>query len=93
MRRAGTIVLVGLLSLELAFPTRNVVRRQLRILSSYAGTITDIEECLRLIAKGIIAPQVTEASMEHFPTVLHDLHAGKIKGRVALVPEGLKTVN
>lgn len=92
MRRAGTIVLVGLLSSELAFPTRSVVRRQLNILSSYAGTTADIEACLQLIAKGVLVPQVEEASMEHFPTILHDLHHGKIKGRIALVPEDMKAL-
>ncbi|KAK4941748.1 hypothetical protein LTR10_018352 [Elasticomyces elasticus] len=90
VRRAGTVVLVGLLSSELLIPSQSVVRRQLSILGSYAGTIFDVEACLDLIAKGVLVPQVIEGSMRDFPTILEDLHHGKIKGRIALIPEGLE---
>jgi propanol-preferring alcohol dehydrogenase len=81
-------VLVGLLSPELSFRTATIVRKQINILGSYGGTCADIKACLDLIAKGRLSPQVVTGRLEDFPTVLDDLHAGKIKIRIALVPEG-----
>lgn len=48
---------------------------------------------LQLIAKGHLTPQLQVDSMANFPSVLHDLHAGKIVGRVALIPEGMEGVS
>lgn len=89
VRLAGTIVVVGLLSPELSLPTSKLVRKQLSSLGSYAGTISDLEACLDLISKGHIVPQVSEGSMRDFPTILEDLHLGKFKGRIVLIPEDL----
>ncbi|KIW88091.1 uncharacterized protein Z519_11201 [Cladophialophora bantiana CBS 173.52] len=88
-RLSGTIVLVGLLSPELPLACPIVVRRQLNILGSYGGTIQDVEACLDLIQKHVIIPHVVTESLKDFPTLLEDLHHGKIKGRVAMIPEGL----
>jgi len=81
--------MVGLLSPELTFRTATIVRKQLNILGSYGGTCSDIEACLDLIANGVLVPQVTTASMRDFPTILDDLHNGKVKSRIALIPEGM----
>lgn len=48
---------------------------------------------LELIAKGHVTPQLQVDSMANLPSVLHDLHAGKIVGRVALIPEGMEGVS
>lgn len=87
VRLAGTVVSVGLLSSELSIPTSKMVRRQLSMLGSYAGTISDVKECLDLISQGHLVPQVEERSMRDFPTILEDLHQGKFKGRIVLIPE------
>lgn len=89
VRLSGTVVVVGLLGPELSFLTSKVVRKQLSVLGSYAGTISDVEACLDLIAKGQLVPQVGEATMKDFPAILEDLHHGKFKGRIVLVPEDL----
>lgn len=62
-------------------------RKQLDILGSYAGTKTDVEACLDLIANGHLVPQVREGKMSDFPKILKDLHEGKFKGRMVLVPD------
>lgn len=80
------MVVVGLLGRELKLSSPTIVRRQLNILGSYAGTHADVEACLHLISTGALVPQVAEESMVNFPTVLEDLHCGKIKGRVVLIP-------
>ncbi|OQV08477.1 hypothetical protein CLAIMM_12742 [Cladophialophora immunda] len=89
VRLSGTIVLVGLLSPELPLASPIVVRRQLNILGSYGGTIQDVEACLDLIQKNVIVPQVVTGSLKDFPALLEDLHHGKIKGRVVMIPEEL----
>ncbi|KIX99557.1 uncharacterized protein Z520_05133 [Fonsecaea multimorphosa CBS 102226] len=91
VRLSGTVVLVGLLSPEVPLTSPIVVRRELNILGSYAGTIQDVEACLDLIKRKVIVPQVVKGSLKHFPTLLEDLHHGKIKGRVAMIPEGLES--
>lgn len=89
VRLAGTVVLVGLLDPNISFHSVNAVRKQLNILCGYGGTYSDIEASLDLIAKGVIKPQVETGSLADFQRILADLHAGKIKSRIALVPEGL----
>ncbi|OQV01156.1 Alcohol dehydrogenase GroES-like domain-containing protein isoform 2 [Cladophialophora immunda] len=90
VRMAGTVVLVGLLHGELTLPSFVAVRKQLDILCSYGGTVEDLVASLDLISQGIITPQVETGSMADFPHILEDLHAGKIKSRIALVPEDLQ---
>ncbi|KAK5064446.1 hypothetical protein LTR84_000279 [Exophiala bonariae] len=89
VRLAGTVVLIGLLNPNLSFHSVEAVRKQLNILCSYGGTHVDLRASLDLVAKGIIKPQVETGRLEDFPKVLADLHAGKIKSRIALVPEGV----
>lgn len=62
-------------------------RKRLSFKFSYGGQVSDLEEVLQLIAKGVIKPLVGPGKLEDFPTVLNDLVAGKIKGRVALLQE------
>ncbi len=90
VRMAGTVVLVGLLSWTLTLHSYVAVRKRLSILCSYGATYADLEACLDLIAKGVITPQVVTGSMADFPKVLEELHAGKVKSRIALVPEGME---
>lgn len=61
------------------------------MLGSYAGTIADVKACLDLIAGGHLVPQVSEADMKDFPSILEDLHHGKFKGRIVLVPDDAAT--
>lgn len=87
VRKAGTIVIVGLLGPDLSFATGTIVRKQLNILGSYGGTLSNIEACLDLIQKGVLVPQVTKGKMKDFPTILDDLHHGKIQGRMVMLPD------
>ncbi|KIW29424.1 uncharacterized protein PV07_05239 [Cladophialophora immunda] len=86
VRKAGTVVVVGLLGPELSLVTGTIVRKQLNILGSYGGTIENIKDCLNLIQRGVLVPQVTKGKMEDFPAILDDLHNGKIVGRMVMLP-------
>ncbi|KAJ9637561.1 hypothetical protein H2204_004710 [Knufia peltigerae] len=80
----------GLLSPELKFRTATLVRKQLDVLGSYAGTSADIAACLDLCAQGVLVPQIQEGSLKDFPQILEDLHHGKIKSRMVMRPEGME---
>lgn len=63
--------------------------KHLNILASFGGTKEETKASLDLIARGVLTPQVEMDSMANFPRVLQGLHEGKIKSRIALVPEGI----
>lgn len=89
VRHGGKLVQVGLLAPELTLNNLKAVRKHLSILCSYGGTMTDLKECIALISEGKLHPQVVSGSLDDFPQVLEDLHHGKIKSRIALIPQGL----
>lgn len=93
VRRAGTVVLVGLLNPSMSFNSLVPITKQLDVLGSYGGTSADLEASLDLIAKGVITPQVETGHMKDFPKILDDLDNGKIKSRIVLVPEGMEEAN
>lgn len=61
------------------------IRKRLSIIFTYGGQKRDLQEVLDLISKKAIQPQVDDAKLKDFPTVLKDLCDGKIKARVALL--------
>jgi propanol-preferring alcohol dehydrogenase len=85
VRRGGKIVNVGSLDTENTIHMKIGVRKRLIFIFSYGGTVKDLEEVLELIAKRKINPRVTDGKIKDFPTVLKDLHAGKLKTRFALL--------
>src|SRR5690554_4137512 len=48
IRRDGTVVVVGMGSLESTINTRDVILKQARIIGSYGGTIQDVIDCYEL---------------------------------------------
>jgi propanol-preferring alcohol dehydrogenase len=60
-------------------------RKRLSFIFSYGGQAQDLKEVLDLIRKGIVQPQVATKRLADFPTVLRDLHDGKLKGRTVLL--------
>lgn len=87
MRRGGKLLCIGSLDTENTIHMKTGTRKRLSYIFSYGGQVQDLKEVLDLIAMGHIKPQVSEGKLEDFPTVLHALGEGKIKGRVALIHE------
>ncbi|KAK5080515.1 hypothetical protein LTR70_008835 [Exophiala xenobiotica] len=86
VRFGGKIVLVGLLAPQVSINTFLSVRKHLSLLCSYGGTMSDLKECLALVSNGKLRPQVETGKLDDFPHILEDLHAGKVKSRIALRP-------
>jgi len=59
------------------------------VLYTFGGHSADIVEGMKMIADGSLKPQVETVAMQDFPTALRDLHEGRVKSRVVLIPEGL----
>lgn len=62
------------------------IKKRLTIVFNYGGKYEDVGEVLDLISKKIVRPVVETGDLKDFPKVLQDLHEGKIKSRMALIP-------
>jgi propanol-preferring alcohol dehydrogenase len=47
---------------------------------------------MELISKGVLTPRVETGALKDFAKKLAELHEGKIKSRIALVPESVSAV-
>ncbi|EIW63293.1 alcohol dehydogenase [Trametes versicolor FP-101664 SS1] len=86
VRTGGTVVLIGLYGDALSVTPLAMTTKQLKLLGSFGGDYQDLEESLRAIAEGKVTPGVEERPMDQCREVLKDLAAGRIRTRVALVP-------
>ena len=87
VRRGGKLLCVGSLDADNTIHMKTGTRKRLSYIFSYGGQLQDLKDVLALIAKGDIKPRVEEGKLEDFPVVLKALGDGKIKGRIALVPQ------
>lgn len=92
VRRGGTILNVGLLDPSHQTAHVSNIVKALTIKYTFGGKNIDIEQGLAKISKGTLSPRVETAPLKDFKQVLEDLHAGKIKSRMVLVPEGVAGV-
>lgn len=81
------MVCIGTLDAENTVDMKIGIRKRLSIIFTYGGQIQDLRAVLDLISKKVIQPQVEDATLRDFPTVLKALCDGKIKARVALLHE------
>ncbi|KAK5169725.1 uncharacterized protein LTR77_005703 [Saxophila tyrrhenica] len=90
VRRGGTILNVGLL--EHSHKTSHVMNliKAITVLYTFGGHSADIVAGMKMIADGTLTPQVETARMKDFPKVLNDLHEGRVKSRMVLIPQGVE---
>jgi D-arabinose 1-dehydrogenase-like Zn-dependent alcohol dehydrogenase len=87
VRRGGRVVIVGLFGGGMAMPIPMFPFRALTIGGSYVGSLAEAEEMMEMVRAGKIDPiPVKEAPLSAANDVLTDLKAGKVVGRVVLVP-------
>lgn len=87
LRPGGTLVLVGLLAEEVPLLPLVAVAKGLTIKGSYNGSVEAYRECLDLMGRGVLTPEVQTGSIEDLRDVLQRLDEGGIKGRVVLMPD------
>ena len=87
VRRGGRVVIVGLFGGAMSMPLPMFPIRAITIGGSYVGSLAEAEAMMELVRAGKVDPiPVKEAPLSSANAVLEDLKAGKIIGRVVLVP-------
>jgi D-arabinose 1-dehydrogenase-like Zn-dependent alcohol dehydrogenase len=87
IKKGGEIVLVGLYGGELKLPLVYFPLRGMGIRGSYVGSLPELKELVALAQKGTLKPiKVTRRKLQEATAALSDLKAGKVVGRVVLVP-------
>ncbi|XP_014562780.1 hypothetical protein COCVIDRAFT_83764 [Bipolaris victoriae FI3] len=87
VRIGGTVVVVGLINPDMSFDSRPAILKAVNVLFTFGGSYKSLEASLDLVAKKIVKPQVVTRSLNDLPQALEDLHHGKVKSRMVLVPE------
>ncbi|HTT85474.1 MAG TPA: alcohol dehydrogenase [Rhizomicrobium sp.] len=87
VRKGGKIIAVGLFGGVMAMPLPMFPLRALSVIGSYAGSLGEAEEMMRLIRAGRIDPiPITTRPLAEAGAALDDLRHGCVTGRVVLKP-------
>ncbi|MBT3400192.1 MAG: zinc-binding dehydrogenase, partial [Rhodospirillaceae bacterium] len=89
IRRGGSYIAVGLYGGRIDIPSLSLPTRDIALRGSYVGTLTEMHELMALVKDGKVDPiPVAARPMSEVTETLQDLEAGRIIGRVVVVPEG-----
>lgn len=89
LRRGGSYIAVGLYGGRIDIPTLALPTRDIALRGSYVGTLSEMHELMDLVKAGKVDPiPVASRPMSEVTETLKDLEAGRIIGRVVVVPEG-----
>ncbi len=84
LRRAGTLVLVGLPQGDFTLPIRASVAKGIRVLTSAVGSRQDLREVLALAASGKIKTIGESLRLEDINNAFERMRAGTISGRLVV---------
>nr|ACI12882.1 NAD-dependent alcohol dehydrogenase [Euglena gracilis] len=84
LRPVGTCVGIALPPGEFSVDLFSMILHRKTMRGSIVGTRQDLNEALEIAGDGLVHCTVEERKLEDINTVLEDMHAGKIKGRVVL---------
>ncbi len=84
LRRAGTLVIVGMSPEPIPLSTQSMLAGEFRIVTSTVGTRKDLEEILALASDGSILCRVTSGKLEDINQIFDEMEKGKLVGRVVL---------
>jgi NAD+-dependent secondary alcohol dehydrogenase Adh1 len=71
---------------ELRIPTLDIVSTERNVVGNIVGTYTDLAELMVLAQAGKVTLHTQQYPLERAVDALHDLDAGKVRGRAILVP-------
>lgn len=83
VRPTGKLLVVGLPA-EISFPPIMMAAGEIRVQASAVGTRQDLEEVLAMAAAGKLHCQVSTRRLDEVNTIMDEMKAGKIAGRVVL---------
>jgi propanol-preferring alcohol dehydrogenase len=82
VRSAGTLMVVGMPSEDLAFPA--IVMREIKIRSVATGTRDDLRETLNLAAAGKIRCLIETSNLSKVNDIFGQMRQGQLQGRVVI---------
>jgi alcohol dehydrogenase, propanol-preferring len=82
VRRGGRVVLIGMGTMEITLDTMDMILSRVTVIGSGGGTPHDIAEVYRLMADGLLTPEVTVIGFHDIPAALDDLQHHRITGRL-----------
>jgi NAD+-dependent secondary alcohol dehydrogenase Adh1 len=71
---------------ELRIPTLDIISTERSIVGNIVGTYTDLAELMVLAQAGSVTLHTQKYPLDKAVDALHDLDAGKVRGRAILVP-------
>lgn len=87
LRKAGTLVAVGLLGGAAHIVPAMVAMKSLRVIGSYVGSLADMQELMAIARTGALPElPVTPQPLANVNAALDELRAGRIRGRAILRP-------
>jgi propanol-preferring alcohol dehydrogenase len=84
VRPTGTLLVVGLPSAEISFPAIIMAAGEVTIKASAVGTREDLREVLAMAAAGKLTCLVATRPLADANSVLEEMRAGKVSGRIVL---------
>ena len=82
----GCIIPAGLGAPKLTLDLADLDLREIRILGTFWGTATDLEEVFDLVGKGLVKPMVRAAKLEELPDYIEKLRKNEYEGRIVFNP-------
>ena len=71
---------------ELRIPTLDIIATERNIVGNIVGTYNDLAELMVLAQAGKVTLHTQQYPLDRAVDALHDLDAGKVRGRAILVP-------
>ena len=84
-RSLGNYYIVGY-GENITISALDLITTERNIVGNLVGTWADLNELMSLADRGLVHLSTVEYSLKDADQALHDLNAGKIKGRAILVP-------
>ncbi len=84
-RAMGNYYIVGY-GENITIPAVDMIITERNIIGNLVGTWAELNELMSLADRGLVKLAVQEYGLKQANEALHDLHAGRIKGRAVLVP-------
>lgn len=81
VKAAGTVVVVGLGSLESTISTNALVTKAITLTGSLGGTREDVEGVFAAMADGVVKPQIDPIRFDDIGEGITRLRAGNVRGR------------
>lgn len=84
-RNAGSYYVVGY-GEDVVVPSVDLVITEKNIIGNLVGTWAELTELMELAHRGLVHLETQEFRLQDADRALHQLHAGKIRGRAVLIP-------